>query len=156
MASRKTQEVLIDGKVYRLSGYESESYLQSVASYLNRRIEELKKLDSYRKLNPEQRALLLELNLADDYFKARETIDRLKEDEQKREKEIYELKHELAAARIEISKSASEKKQNADKDASEESTPKASSVTSSGKAQQENRTQSSSKNHSHAAGHKNS
>ena len=33
MASKNTVKVLIDGKIITLSGYESEEYLQRVASY---------------------------------------------------------------------------------------------------------------------------
>ena len=34
-------EVLIGGKVYTLSGFEGEEYLQKVSSYLNHKITEL-------------------------------------------------------------------------------------------------------------------
>ena len=35
MAAKTSAEVVIDGKVYTLSGYEGEEYLQKVASYIN-------------------------------------------------------------------------------------------------------------------------
>lgn len=41
MASKNTVKVLIDGKIITLSGYESEEYLQRVASYLNNKLTEL-------------------------------------------------------------------------------------------------------------------
>ena len=34
-AAKNNAEVLIGGKVYTLSGFESEEYLQQVATYLN-------------------------------------------------------------------------------------------------------------------------
>ena len=37
-------EVLIGGKVYTLSGFEGEEYLQKVSSYLNHKITELAKM----------------------------------------------------------------------------------------------------------------
>ena len=40
MAAKTDAEVIIDGKVYTLSGYESEEYLQKIASYLNGKIAE--------------------------------------------------------------------------------------------------------------------
>ena len=41
MASSKNYtEVLIGGKVFTLSGFESEDYLQKVSTYLNHKIEE--------------------------------------------------------------------------------------------------------------------
>ena len=35
MSAKTSAEVVIDGKVYTLSGYEGEEYLQKVASYIN-------------------------------------------------------------------------------------------------------------------------
>ena len=38
MATKISADVLIGGKVYTLSGYESEEYLHKVASFLNKKI----------------------------------------------------------------------------------------------------------------------
>ena len=38
MSSKNRAEVLIDGKIYTLSGYESEEYLQKVATYINSKL----------------------------------------------------------------------------------------------------------------------
>ena len=35
MALKSDTEVIIGGKVYTISGYESEEYMQKVASYIN-------------------------------------------------------------------------------------------------------------------------
>ena len=35
MSSKNTTEVIIGGKVFTLGGYESEEYLQKIASYIN-------------------------------------------------------------------------------------------------------------------------
>ncbi len=40
MAAKTDAEVLIGGKVYTLCGYESEEYLQKVASYINNKLAE--------------------------------------------------------------------------------------------------------------------
>lgn len=72
MASSKNYtEVLIGGKVFTLSGFESEDYLQKVSTYLNHKIEECSSSEGYRKQSAETRSVLLALNIADDYFKAR-------------------------------------------------------------------------------------
>ena len=72
MASSKNYtEVLIGGKVFTLSGFESEDYLQKVSTYLNHKIEECTSSDGYRKQSAEARSVLLALNIADDYFKAK-------------------------------------------------------------------------------------
>ena len=72
MASSKNfTEVLIGGKVFTLSGFESEEYLQKVSTYLNHKIDECSSSEGYRKQSAETRSVLLALNIADDYFKAR-------------------------------------------------------------------------------------
>ena len=71
MEKKNVTEVVIGGKIYKLGGYESADYLHQVASYLNNRITELKSLDGYNRLPSAQKSLMLDLNTADDYFKAR-------------------------------------------------------------------------------------
>lgn len=103
MAVSKTDtEVVIGGKVFTLSGYESVEYLQKVASYINNKILEYSRLDSYRRQPMDTQNVLLELNIADDYFKAKKQISILEEDIQSKEKELYDLKHELIAAQIKL------------------------------------------------------
>lgn len=103
MAISKTDtEVIIGGKVFTLSGYESVEYLQKVASYINNKIAEYSRLDSYRRQSMETQNVLLELNIADDYFKAKKQISILEEDIQSKEKELYDLKHELIASQIKL------------------------------------------------------
>ena len=79
MASSKNQtEALIGGKVFTLSGFESEEYLQKISSYLNHKMEECAQSDSYRKQSADARSVLLALNVADDYFKAKKRQARWK------------------------------------------------------------------------------
>ena len=71
MANKVDIPVVINGKVYTLSGYEGEDYLQNVATYINGKIAECKTSDQYRRMNTEYQGILLALNIADDYFKAK-------------------------------------------------------------------------------------
>ena len=105
MSSKTDTEVIIDGKVFTLSGYESEEYLQKVASYINNKISEYNKIDSYRRQPMDTQAVLLQLNIADDYFKAKKQISILEEELQTKEKELYDLKHELISAQIKLESS---------------------------------------------------
>ena len=100
MSSKNKTEVLIDGKIYTLSGYESEEYLQRVATYINNKLAELKKLDGYARLSQELKSILLELNVADDYFKAKDQVEKLERDLENKEKEIYDLKHDLISNQV--------------------------------------------------------
>lgn len=102
MSAKTDTEVIIGGKVFTLSGYESEEYLQKVASYINNKIAEYNKVDQFRRQSTDIQNVLLELNIADDYFKAKKQIDILEEDLENKEKEIYDLKHELVAAQMKM------------------------------------------------------
>lgn len=105
MASKNDTEVIIAGKVLRLSGYESEEYLQKVAAYINGKISEYSRVDSFHKAPSETQSILLQLNIADDYFKAKKQISLLEEELQAKEKELYDLKHELIASQIKLENS---------------------------------------------------
>lgn len=100
MSSKNYTEVILGGKVFTLSGYESEEYLQKVAAYINNKLTEFHREDSYRRQSAEVRANLIYLNIADDYFKAKKLGDSLQEEVDSKEKEIYDLKHELIATQI--------------------------------------------------------
>ncbi len=102
MAAKTNAEVIIDGKVYTISGFESEEYIQKVASYLNGKISEFRKSDSYTRLSPDFRNVLMQINLADDYFHAVQESEELKKDSESREKDLYDLKHELIATQMKL------------------------------------------------------
>lgn len=100
MAGKTNTEVIIDGKVYTLSGYESQEYLQRVASYISDKIGEFKQLDEYKRISSDMRSTLLALNLADDYFKAKAQAEKLEEELEQKEKAIYDLKHDLISKQM--------------------------------------------------------
>ncbi len=101
MASSKNfTEVLIGGKVFTLSGFESEEYLQRVSTYLNHKITECSNIDGYRRQSAENRSTILALNIADDYFKAKKQGAALEQEVQQKDKEMYDLKHELISTQI--------------------------------------------------------
>lgn len=100
MSSKNVTEVILCGKVFKLSGYESEEYLQKVASYINNKLSEFNKEDSFRRQSAEIRSNLMYLNIADDYFKAKKLGDDLQSDIELKDKDIYDLKHELISAQI--------------------------------------------------------
>jgi cell division protein ZapA len=108
MSSKNKTEVLIDGKIYTLSGYESEEYLQRVATYINNKLAELKKLDGYGRLSQENKSILLELNVADDYFKAKKQVEMIEDELTQKDQELYDLKHELIGAQIKLEDGAKE------------------------------------------------
>lgn len=102
MAAKTDTEVVIGSRVFTLSGYESKEYLQKVASYINNKMQEYSKIDGFRRQSLDTQSILMQLNIADDYFKAQKDIDSLQEDINLKEKEIYELKHELISMQIKL------------------------------------------------------
>ena len=60
MAAKKSTDVMIAGKVYTLSGYEEEGYLQHVASYINTKISEITDRDEFRRIPNDMKAILIE------------------------------------------------------------------------------------------------
>ena len=102
MPAKNTIKVLIGGKIITLSGYESEEYLQSVASYMNHKLAQLSELPGYNRQPVETKNTLLSLNIADDYFKAKHQAEVFEEDSQLKDKEMYDLKHDLIEAQIEV------------------------------------------------------
>lgn len=110
VSSKTDTEVIIGGKVFTLSGYESEEYLQKVASYINNKINEYTKFDSFRRQPVDTQGVLLQLNIADDYFKAKKQISSLEEELQAKDKELYDLKHELISTQIKLETAADEVK----------------------------------------------
>lgn len=105
MAGKTDTEVIIGGKVLRLSGYESEEYLQKVAAYINSKVAEFTRVESFRRSPVDTQNVLLQLNIADDYFKAKKQIALLEEEIAAKEKDLYDLKHELIASQIKLDNS---------------------------------------------------
>ena len=104
MAKKNTAEVLINGKIYTISGYESTAYLHKVATFLNELEENISKTENYNMLSPDEKQLLKNMNLADVYFKANDAREELEHQVEDKDREIYSLKHDLIDARMEKDK----------------------------------------------------
>ena len=102
MNRRNDVEVNIDGKKFSLSGYESAEYLQKVAAYLNGKLAEFKSQDYYRMLDVDLRNLLMQINIADDYFKAKTQLNDLEQEREGNATELFDLRHELVLAQTKL------------------------------------------------------
>lgn len=98
--SKNNVQVLIGGKVFTLSGFETEEYLQKVSTYLNHKMAECSNIEGYRRQSAEMRSAMLALNIADDYFKAKRQGTALEQEVEQKDKEMYDLKHELISTQI--------------------------------------------------------
>ncbi len=97
MNKRTEAEVIIIGKRYHLAGFESEEYLQKVASYINAKYAEMKDQKGYRDLDVDMRSILMYINLADDYFKLKNQLVDITDEMEDKDEEIFHLKHDLIA-----------------------------------------------------------
>ena len=103
MADKKTIQVIIDGKIYVLSGENSESYLHDVADYLNHKIESIRKeMWNYNKLEESVRSLLLQINICDELFQERKKVEEMQELLDQEKSESYSYKHDLVKAKLKL------------------------------------------------------
>lgn len=99
-SSKNYTEVLIGGKIFKLSGFESEEYLQKVSAYLNHKLTECANMEGYNRQTAETRSMLLALNIADDYFRSQRQGTALESDVEAKDQEMYDLKHELVSTQL--------------------------------------------------------
>jgi cell division protein ZapA len=57
-------------------------------------------MDEYKHLPGNMKSTLIELNIADDYFKAKALVEKLEGDIENKDKEIYDLKHDLISNQV--------------------------------------------------------
>lgn len=112
MATKNIAEVVIAGRILKITGYESAEYLHQIASYINDKIAAFQDMEGYRRQPADQKQIMIYMNLADDYFKSRRQAEKQKAELEKKEKEMYSLKHDLIEsqlARENLEKSTREK-----------------------------------------------
>ncbi len=97
---KKNIEVTIGGKVLTISGQESEDYMLRVAAYINSKINECHTIEGFKRQPADSQNLIIQLNLADDYFKAKAQIEENEKELAAKDREIYDLKHELVASQM--------------------------------------------------------
>lgn len=105
MNNRKNDiEVIINNRRYTLSGFESEEYLQKIATFLNNKIGEMKRQDSYKTLDNDMKSIMMQINLADEYFRIKRQLTESEEDSDSKSNEIYSLKHEIMDLKTKLEK----------------------------------------------------
>jgi cell division protein ZapA len=95
MRLKNDVEVLINGRKYTICGYESAEYIQKIANYINSKYNELQEMENFSKLDLDLKNIFLQINVADDYQKAHKRVLELEEELELKEKETFDLKHEL-------------------------------------------------------------
>ena len=95
-------EVIINNKRYTLSGYESEEYLQKIASYINSKHVEFRNKDAYKFLDSDLKNILMQINIADDYYKIKFQMNETETENEAKSNEIFNLKHEIISAQTKL------------------------------------------------------
>ncbi|MBQ9832328.1 MAG: cell division protein ZapA [Clostridia bacterium] len=67
--------VRVAGQEFKLAGFESEEYMQQLAAYVNKKVEEIAKM--YPSLSTSNCVILASLNMADELNKAKEDYEAL-------------------------------------------------------------------------------
>jgi len=104
MSDINETQVIIAGRVLTLTGYETAEYTQKVGNYINKKLEECKTDPGFRNQNKETQMLMLAINVTDDYMKI---VEKLAENEQlikDKDKEIYNLKHDIISTQQRLDK----------------------------------------------------
>lgn len=95
MNRKNDVDVIINNKKYTLSGFESDEYMQKIASYINSKYAQFRLVEQFRHLDADMKNVLLEINIADDYFKAKKQINEYETESENKSNEIFDMKHEL-------------------------------------------------------------
>lgn len=109
MPPKNDTTVLIGGNVYTLIGDESAEYIQRVALYINNKLEEIKKSENARKLNTKLVSVLLEINIADDFFKAKGKTEELEKLLKSKDETIEALEQDIISLQVKLDELDQEK-----------------------------------------------
>lgn len=102
MDKKTDVEVMINNKKYVICGYESPDYLEQIAIYINKKLAALKAEEWYNHVDNDIKNVLLEVNLADDYFKAEQKIRELESDRTQSNEDLFDLKHDAVKRQTEL------------------------------------------------------
>ena len=104
MTKKSMVQVAIGGKVLTMGGADDETHIQRIASCVNHVLQEVEDKDEYRCLPADLKPVLIHINIADELVKAQDYIRQLEEDLQIKERELAELRQELAETEVKLEK----------------------------------------------------
>jgi cell division protein ZapA len=87
-------EVVIGGEIITLVSIENEEYMQKLARYINRKMADIKAVNSNASINERTRTVFIAANIADDYFKAKDKSDELELELKKYVTELGQIQEE--------------------------------------------------------------
>lgn len=78
--SKNKVQVIIGGNIYSLQGEESQEHIHKVAELLNKKISSIQQANVRTSLNTSKVYMLTALNVASEYIKTQEELDRTQEE----------------------------------------------------------------------------
>lgn len=102
MQEKNSFQITLGGKSYKLCGEESGEYLARIASYIEGKYKEFSDNMSFRGQPVDFQHILLQVNIADDCFKAREELAILKRKYEEQTVEMEQLKASLVSSQVKI------------------------------------------------------
>lgn len=113
-------DVLIGEKQYTIRGVEGSEYIQKIAAHINDKLAEFKKQEGYASLDVDMKNILLAINLSDDYYKTVQELEEVRAEYQDKEREIFDMKHELVSMQSRMDKLVEEAEQLREQQSQEE------------------------------------
>ncbi len=100
MEKKNSFSITLAGKPYKLCGEESNEYLSRVGSYIEGKYAKFSSEISFRALPIDMQHVLLQLNIADDYFKCLEELSISKRMQEEQSQELEKLKASLVSMQV--------------------------------------------------------
>ena len=100
MEKKNCFNITIAGKSYTLCGNESNEYLKNVGSYIENKYNSFAEEVAFRSQPMDMQHILMQLNIADDYFKCREELYISKRKYEEQSIELEKLKSSLVAMHV--------------------------------------------------------
>lgn len=100
MKEKNLFNITLAGKSYTLAGEESSEYLRRVADYIEHKYAEYSANISFRTQPMDMQHVMLEVNVADDYFKCREQLDIMVRKLEEQSAEMDRMKNTLVSMQV--------------------------------------------------------
>ena len=100
MDKKNCFNIILAGKSYTLCGNESNEYLKSVGSYIEKKYNEYSADLAFRTQPVDMQHILMQLNIADDYFKCREKLSVYMRKLDEQAAEVEKLQSSLVAMQV--------------------------------------------------------
>lgn len=94
MAAKNKVEIRICGKDYSIVGTETDEYIQRVGLYIDKKMTEILKNNS--QLSTSMASILTAVNVADDYLKTNEALEKTKKELNNAVNELHRVRTELS------------------------------------------------------------